>query len=127
LVGSRSLSSNVPERLLIAGIAFEAAFGAALLMCDASSRALLLLGSLPWLPLSRSPGVLVVAVAARVDLVAVGGVDVEADAVSLRAFVADRSSLVPAVFFPRVSIVGGRRVQRVEKAKGGSLHASKIQ
>ena len=44
-------------------------------------------------------------VVARVDFVAVGGVDVEAGAVSLRAFVADRSSLVAAGFFPRASMV----------------------
>lgn len=64
---------------------------------------------------------------ARVDLVAVGGVDAEAGAVSLRVFVVDRSSLVPGFFFPRVSMAGGGggRVQRVEKAEGGSLHASK--
>jgi len=43
---------------------------------------------------------------ARTDLVVVGGMDVEGDAVSLRPFVADRSSLVPAVFFPRVSMAG---------------------
>jgi hypothetical protein len=54
-------------------------------------------------------------------------VDVEAGAMSLQVFVADRSSLVPAVFFPRVSMAGGGRVQRVEKAKGGSLGASKVQ
>lgn len=51
---------------------------------------------------------------ARVDLVAVGGMDVEAEVVPLSAFVADRSSLVPAVFFPRVSMAGNGRVQRVE-------------
>lgn len=92
---------------MTAGFAFEAAFGVALLMCDAFSRALLLLDSLPWLPLSRSAGLLFVVVVARVDFVAVGGVDVEAGAISLRAFVADRSSLVAAGFFPRVSMARG--------------------
>ena len=36
---------------------------------------------------------------ARTDLFTVGGVDVEASAVSSGAFVADRSFLVAAVFF----------------------------
>ena len=94
---------------MTAGVAFEAAFGVTFLMCDAFSRALLLLGSLSWLALSRSPGLLFVVVVARVeiDLVAVGGVDIEAGAISLRTFVADRSSLVAAVSFPRVSMARG--------------------
>ena len=37
---------------MTAGVAFEAAFGVTLLISDAFSRALLLLDSLPWLPLS---------------------------------------------------------------------------